>query len=185
MIVELSSVTASSTAAISSASGGSGMYSFAPALMARTASAGSLPIPHPTTGTMMRSAARLATSVAMSSCTSAMIMSAPCPARSELSADGISGACDTVAPRDMAILLAAPICPLREPIMSRRMLLLPFDGRSAEIRDPPGRRQHRVQQQFQTARIVLAADGFGRQHVDVGDQDLRRGIAFELRGEGR
>ena len=52
----LSSATAASTAAISSASGGSGMYSLAPARMARTAAAVSVPTPQATTGTWMRSA---------------------------------------------------------------------------------------------------------------------------------
>ena len=53
----LSAVTASMTAAISSGSGGSGMYSFAPAWMAATAAFASVPVPQATTGVRIRSAA--------------------------------------------------------------------------------------------------------------------------------
>ena len=55
MIVWLSSATASRTAAISSASGGKGMYSLAPALMLSTAASAFVPMPQATTGMLIRS----------------------------------------------------------------------------------------------------------------------------------
>ncbi len=61
-----SSATAASTAAISSASGGSGMNSLAPARMASAARLGSAPTPHATTGTRIRSASLAAIRPAMS-----------------------------------------------------------------------------------------------------------------------
>ena len=62
-----SSDTAASTAAISSASGGSGMNSLAPARMASAALRASPPMPQATTGTRMRSASLAAISPMMSS----------------------------------------------------------------------------------------------------------------------
>ncbi len=67
---------------MSSASGGRGMYSLAPALMARTAASASVPMPQATTGTAMRSSFRLSTRWATSSLTSSMMRSAPWPERS-------------------------------------------------------------------------------------------------------
>ena len=66
-IGRLSSATAASTAAISSASGGRGMNSFAPALIAPAAPAASAATPQATTGTRIRSASLAAISPAMSS----------------------------------------------------------------------------------------------------------------------
>ncbi len=54
----VSSATAARMAAIISGSGGSGTYSFAPALMAFTAARLSFPMPQATTGMKMRSASR-------------------------------------------------------------------------------------------------------------------------------
>ena len=61
-----SSATADSTAAIRSASGGSGMNSLAPALMAAAASRASASTPKATTGTVMRSFSLAEISEAMS-----------------------------------------------------------------------------------------------------------------------
>jgi hypothetical protein len=61
-----SSLTAASTAAISSASGGRGMNSLAPARMAAAARLGSAATPQATTGTRMRSASLAAIRAAMS-----------------------------------------------------------------------------------------------------------------------
>jgi hypothetical protein len=118
----LSSETASNTAAISSASGGSGMYSLAPALIARTAISGLTPMPQATTGMTIRSSPRLRIKSGMLSPASIMIRSAPRPARRVSSARAISPACITLAPRAMAIWLAAPIWPFNEPMMSSLMV---------------------------------------------------------------
>ena len=61
-----SSATAARTAAIRSASGGRGMNSLAPALMAAAASEALASTPQATTGTKMRSASLAAISAAMS-----------------------------------------------------------------------------------------------------------------------
>ncbi len=106
MKVSVSSVTAASTAAMSSASGGSGTYSLAPARIAFTASSVSAPMPQATTGTAILSDSSWEISWAMSSATSAMIRSEPCPERSAVSAASMSGAWATLAPRSRAILPA-------------------------------------------------------------------------------
>jgi hypothetical protein len=62
-----SSATADRTAAISSVSGGRGMNSLAPALMAAAASRASASMPKATTGTVIRSASFAAIRAAMSS----------------------------------------------------------------------------------------------------------------------
>ncbi len=77
MSAELSSATAASTAAISSASGGSGTYSLAPALIALTAVSALVPMPQATTGMLMRSLRRLSIMRWISSATSNMMRSAP------------------------------------------------------------------------------------------------------------
>jgi hypothetical protein len=63
----VSSATAASTAAISSGSGGSGMYSLAPAWMAATAARASVSTPQATIGTRMCSASSRAIRSRMSS----------------------------------------------------------------------------------------------------------------------
>jgi hypothetical protein len=101
------SATASSTAAMSCASGGRGMYSLAPARMARTAALASVPMPQATTGTLMRSVRRLSISRATSSFTSIITRSAPWPARRAAIAPSMLSVCATLAPRDIAIFPAA------------------------------------------------------------------------------
>ena len=118
-----SSVTASRTAAISSGSGGRGTYSLAPARIAETAESASVPTPHATTVVPKRSDANESTNALISSATSTMTRSAPWPARNAVSAASMSGTWATFAPRLMAILLAAPTCPSRAPIINNRMVV--------------------------------------------------------------
>ena len=122
-MVLFSSVTAWITAAISSAFGGSGIYSFAPAFIAFTAVAASVLMPQATIGIAMRSFFSCSTIMAMLSLTSIMIRSAPRPERNAPSACSISSVCVTFAPRPMAILPAALICPLRLPMIINRMIV--------------------------------------------------------------
>src|SRR5277367_4312666 len=58
----------------------------------------------------------------MSSITSAMTRSAPRPLRSSAIACSMSAACVTLAPRSIAIFVAAPIWPCRLPTMRSRMI---------------------------------------------------------------
>ena len=91
----MSAVTASMTAAMSSGSGGSGMYSFAPAWMAATAAFASVPVPQATTGVRIRSAARASTRRPIGWATSIMIRSAPL-ARRTTSPWSTASACVTL-----------------------------------------------------------------------------------------
>ncbi len=116
-MVLASAVTASSTAAISSASGGSGMYSLAPALMARTAADESDWMPQAMTGTVMRSAISASTSALTSKVTSIITRSTPAPPRSTSMPASMVPACMTRAPRSMAMRLAAPTCPSNVPMI--------------------------------------------------------------------
>ncbi len=119
--VLVSSETAASTAAISSASGGRGTYSWAPARIALAAAAGSGPMPQAITGTEMRSCFRLLQKLAISRFTSTMTMSAPWPERSAVSAASISSTWATLAPLSSASLPAVEMCPSRVPTMRSRM----------------------------------------------------------------
>src|SRR3569832_2408786 len=82
-------------------------------------------MPQATTGVQMRSAARPRTRVPISKMTSQKTRSAPAPPRNAPSACSIEAAWVTFAPRSMAILVAAPIWPLRPPTMRRRMMFAP------------------------------------------------------------
>jgi hypothetical protein len=116
-----SSAIASSTAAISSSSGGSGMYSLAPARMAAAAVRASQSMPQAMMGTVMRSPSSSVISLAISLPTSTRIASALSPSQSAWWADSISDTCETRAPRERAIWLAAAIWPLKCPTIKMRI----------------------------------------------------------------
>src|SRR5882672_10165054 len=115
--------TAASTAAISSGSGGSGMYSLAPAWIAATAARASLDMPQATIGTWMCSASSRITRSRMSSATSTSSRSAPLPPRSTRIACSWSSAWVTEAPFSMAILVAVVSWPFSVPTMRSRMVI--------------------------------------------------------------
>src|SRR5579862_3716377 len=121
----LSSATAASTAAISAASGGSGMYSLAPAWMAATAARASVAVPQATIGTWMCSASSPRTSSRMAMATSTISRSAPRPARSTASPWAMSAAWVTVAPFSIASLVAVVSWPSSVPMMRSRMGFIP------------------------------------------------------------
>ena len=87
-----SPATAAITAAINSGSGGRGIYSFAPALMARTAALASSVMPQATRVRCIRSAATLRAKAPTSSVTSIITRSAPWPLRSAVSASSTPAA---------------------------------------------------------------------------------------------
>src|SRR5471030_2468901 len=122
----LSLATAARTAAIRSGSGGSGMYSLAPAWIARTAARASLVTPQATIGTWMRSASSRSTRSRMSRLTSTNKRSAPRPERSTASACSLLSAWVTDAPLSIAILLASVSWPPKVPMIKRRMFLFPL-----------------------------------------------------------
>src|SRR3954454_9711048 len=113
--------TAARTAAISSGSGGSGMYSLAPAWIAATAARASLEMPQATIGTWMCSASSRITRSRMSRATSTSNRSAPLPPRSTAIACSVASACVTEAPLFMAILVAVVSWPFNVPTMRSRM----------------------------------------------------------------
>src|SRR5204862_2400338 len=121
-----SSATAASTAAMSSGSGGSGMYSFAPAWIAATAARASVEVPQATTGTVMCSASSRAIRSPMSIATSTISKSAPRPERRTRSAMSALSACVTLAPLFIAILVATVSWPCSVPTIRRRMCSTPF-----------------------------------------------------------
>src|SRR6185312_9085622 len=161
----LSVETACSTAAISSASGGRGMYSLAPALIARTAASASLPMPQATIGTKMRSCFRLSIIRAMSSFTSIISRSAPWPERSALRPWSISSAWATVAPRLSAILPAVLKWPSSGPRIRRRMVLFLYTSRLTIGLDD-FRHGH--------AETLIDDDDFAACHEPVVDVDVDR-----------
>jgi hypothetical protein len=126
IIGRLSSVTAARTAAISSASGGSGMNSLAPALIAAAARIGSASTPQATTGTRIRSDSLVAIRPAMSSVYSTISRSAPCPARSAWVAASQVSTCETLAPVFIAIFTATESCPFSFPTTRRRIVFSPL-----------------------------------------------------------
>src|SRR5260370_6675568 len=163
--------TAASTAAINSGSGGSGMYSLAPAWMAATAARASLLVPQATIGTWMCSASRRCTRSRMSSATSAMIRSAPRPERKTASAWPIESAWVTVAPLSIASLVAVVSWPLRVPTIRRRMVrsyIFAVFGfpRMANRRKstPPAAIRHSL---FATYSIPLRLDDFRHRHAEL------------------
>src|SRR5262249_34539545 len=105
-----------------SGSGGSGMYSLAPAWIAATAARASVCTPQATIGTWICSASRRSTGSRMSSATSTIRRSAPLPERSTAMAWSLLSACVTAAPLSMAILVALVSWPLRVPTIRRRMV---------------------------------------------------------------
>src|SRR4051812_41001060 len=118
--------TAASTAAISSGSGGSGMYSLAPAWIAATAARASLEMPQATIGTWMCSASSRITRSRMSRATSTSSRSAPLPPRSTAIACSIASAWVTEAPLSIAILVAVVSWPFNVPTMRSRIFYLLF-----------------------------------------------------------
>src|SRR5688572_9361033 len=121
-----SSATAARIAPISSGSGGSGMYSLAPAWMAATAARALLSVPQATIGAWICSFCNCATRSAISSATSTMRRSAPRPERRTAMACSIESAWVTAAPLSIAYLVARVSCPLSVPTMRRRMGSAPF-----------------------------------------------------------
>src|ERR1700681_1429494 len=115
--------TAASTAAINSGSGGSGMYSLAPAWIAATAARASLEMPQATIGTWMCSASSRSTRSRMSRATSTSNRSAPLPPRNTRIACSWSSAWVTEAPLSMAILVAVVSWPFSVPTMRSRMVM--------------------------------------------------------------
>src|SRR5215469_7712286 len=105
-----------------SGSGGSGMYSLAPAWIAATAARASVWVPQATIGTWMCSASRRMTRSRMSSATSTISRSAPLPERSTAMACSLLSAWVTVAPLSIAILVAVVSWPFRVPTIRRRMV---------------------------------------------------------------
>src|SRR5688500_820595 len=193
MSAELSSATAASTAAISSASGGRGTYSLAPALIALTAVSALVPMPQATTGMLMRSLRRLSIMRWVSSATSNMMRSAPWPLRSACIAWSTSSTWATLAPRLRAILPAAVMWPSRDPTMRRRMACswcscgvaqfwAALKG-SIEVTDLLPGGQHGVEQHLEAARILLPAHRGDAHGVDLADQLLDRRVALQLAGE--
>src|ERR1044071_998231 len=120
MSSRVSSVTAASTAAISSGSGGSGMYSLAPAWIASTAARALFSTPQATSDTWMCSSSSLATRSRMSIATSTISRSEPL-LRSTASAWSMDSAWVTAAPRSIAILVAVVSWPLSVPTIRSRM----------------------------------------------------------------
>jgi hypothetical protein len=118
----VSSATAASTAAINSGSGGSGMYSFAPAWMAATAARASVAVPQATIGAWICSASNAVTRSRMATATSTIKRSAPRPDRSTAIACVMSEAWVTVAPLSIASLVAVVSWPLRVPTIRSRMV---------------------------------------------------------------
>src|SRR5882757_5899162 len=118
--------TAASTAAINSGSGGSGMYSLAPAWIAATAARASLEMPQATIGTWMCSASSSSTRSRISRATSTSSRSAPLPPRSTAIACSIASAWVTEAPLSIAILVAVVSWPFNVPTMRSRIFYLLF-----------------------------------------------------------
>src|SRR5256714_3096777 len=115
--------TAASTAAISSGSGGSGMYSLAPAWIAATAARASFEMPQATIGTWICSASSRITRSRMSRATSTSIRSAPLPPRSTAMACSVVSAWVTEAPLSIAILVAVVSWPFNVPTMRSRIIV--------------------------------------------------------------
>src|SRR6185503_2140030 len=106
---------------MSSASGGSGIYSLAPARMALTAAAALVSVPQATTGMWMRSASSAAMSPGMSTITSTSSRSAPRPERRLDKAMSMLAAWATLAPPCIASLVASESCPSRAPMIKSLM----------------------------------------------------------------
>src|ERR1043166_4299123 len=159
-----SSVTRASTAAISSGSGGSGMYSLAPAWMAATAARASFVTPQATIGTAMRSASNRRTSSRISSATSTIRRSAPRPERSTASACSISLAWVTLAPLSIASLVAVVSWPFRVPTIRRRMAVSFQERTSGPLRLDDFRHGD--------AELVLDEDNFAAGDETVVDVDV-------------
>ena len=117
---------AAKTAPINSGSGGRGIYSRAPALMAFTANDVSLATPQATTKTLMRAACKDEISLWTSSVTSTITSSTVLPERRISSAVSTLSANDTWPPLEMAILLAAPIWPFKVPTISNSIFYFPI-----------------------------------------------------------
>src|SRR5689334_452795 len=157
MSSRVSSATAASTAAIMSGSGGSGMYSLAPAWMAATAARASVCTPQATIGTWMCSASSLITRSRMSSATSTIRRSAPLPERSTAMACSLLSACVTAAPLSMAIFVAVVSWPLRVPTIRRRMgwlRVFRYWLRGSFVALP-------------VASVALGLDDFGHSHAEL------------------
>src|SRR6266568_2613462 len=152
--------TAASTAAISSGSGGSGMYSLAPAWMAATAARASLPTPQATIGAAIRSASSRSTRSRMSSATSTISRSAPRPERNTLSACSIDSAWVTLAPLSIASLVAVVSWPFKVPTIRRRMASFLSASLHLSPRAGRGRKRRR-------ASTALRLDDFGHGHAEL------------------
>src|SRR5215218_2076720 len=173
-----SSATAASTAAISSGSGGSGMYSFAPAWMAATAARASVDVPHATTGTVMCSASIRVIRSRISTATSTISRSALRPERSTRRAISAPSAWVTVAPFSMASLVASVSWPRSVPTIRRRMGFDPSRYRAAGY-SAPFRLDHFS---HGDAELLLDQHDFAARDQPVVDVDVDRlaDLAIEL-----
>src|SRR5215213_3882179 len=164
-----SSATAASTAAINSGSGGSGMYSFAPAWMAATAARASIEVPQATTGTVMCSASIRVMRSRISTATSTINRSALRPERRTRSAISAPSACVTVAPLSMASLVASVSWPRSVPTIRRRISQYPSWYSAAKLR--PFRLDHF---RHGDAKFLLDQHDFAARHQPVVDVDVDR-----------
>src|SRR3954466_486849 len=163
--------TAASTAAISSGSGGSGMYSFAPAWMAATAARASVDVPHATTGTVMCSASIRVIRSRISTATSTISRSALRPERSTRSAISAPSAWVTVAPLSMASLVASVSWPRSVPTIRRRISGCPSRYSDAAVASRALRLDHF---RHGHAEFVLDQHDFTARDQPVVDVDVDR-----------
>src|SRR6478672_10753169 len=166
--------TAASTAAISSGSGGSGMYSLAPAWIAATAARASLVMPQATIGTWMCSASSRITRSRMSSATSTSKRSAPLPPRSTPIACSLPSACVTEAPLSIAILVAVVSWPFSVPTMRSRMLVSCPSVRAAYARAVVLGAFRLDDFRHGDAELVFHQHDFAARHQPVIDVDVDR-----------
>src|SRR5882724_6986831 len=167
--------TAASTAAINSGSGGSGMYSLAPAWIAATAARASLEMPQATIGTWMCSASSRITRSRISSATSTSSRSAPLPPRNTAIACSMVSAWVTEAPLSMAILVAVVSWPFSVPTMRSRISISCPSVRANYARiakkEPSG--PFRLDDfRHGYAELVLDQDHLAARHLAVVDVDI-------------
>src|SRR3954452_23798891 len=167
--------TAASTAAISSGSGGSGMYSLAPAWIAATAARASLEMPQATIGTWMCSASSRITRSRISRATSTKRRSAPLPPRSTAIACSVVSAWVTEAPLSIAILVAAVSWPFNVPTMRSRMLISCPSVRAGHARAVATLMAFRLDDfRHGHAEFVFHQHDFAARHQPVVDIDVDR-----------
>src|SRR5258708_5270015 len=167
--------TAASTAAISSGSGGRGMYSWARGWMAAPAGRASLERPQATIGTWMCSASSRITRSRMSRATSTSKRSAPLPPRSTAIACSIASAWVTEAPLSIAILVAVVSWPFIVPTMRSRMLVSCPSVRAGHARSVETLMAFRLDDfRHGDAELVFHQHAFAARHQPVVDVDVDR-----------